>query len=366
VGVPLNKGKFGNILLGQTLTLSLNVRLDANLLNFPLPASFCTQGTLPGSDAKRGTFDDTLVAGEFQQFIIAASVLSALSSATLGIMNGTVEGLLQLANRGLAGQTTGGASLSDINAAVDAINRGFDNCPVLVDCVTHVPVPPSANDNFGNPIILGGGGGGNLGAGLLAAAKVVAQNAPVTEMIRTKGFNGAASKETGEPNIAGNPGGRSVWWRWNASQSGWVRIETAGSSFDTLLGIYVGQSISNLTLIASNDDTPTLVTAEVAFRATAGTNYLIVVDGYNGASGDIALELVAGVPRLGPVTLLAGGELRVGIEGELGRLYTIEGSTDLVAWTSVVIVENTSGTLQFVDPEGSTLNHRFYRVVFEP
>jgi len=90
------------------------------------------------------------------------------------------------------------------------------------------------------------------------------------------------------------------------------------------------------------------------------------VDGYDGASGDITLELVAGVPSLGPVALLAGGELKVGIEGELNRCYTIEGSADLATWTTVAVVENTSGTLQFADPEARTSNHRFYRVVFDP
>jgi hypothetical protein len=50
----------------------------------------------------------------------------------------------------------------------------------------------------------------------------------------------------------------------------------------------------------------------------------------------------------------------------VGRLYTIEGSTNLVTWTTVTTLENTSGNLQFVDPEATTSNSRFYRVVFEP
>jgi hypothetical protein len=366
VAVPLSKGRFINALLAQTITLSLNVRLDANLLNFPLPASFCTQGVLPGADGKRGTSDDTLVAGEFQLFIIPGSVLAALSDAGLGILNGKVQGLLELANRALADLPTGSAGLSDINAAVDAINRGFDECRVLVDCVTHVPGPPSVNDHFGQPILLSGGGGSNPGLGIPSAGAPVAQNEPVTQFLRTKGFNGAATKEPGEPDIAGNGGGRSVWWQWGASHSGGVRIGTAGSSFDTLLGVYAGESLSNLTLIASSDDISTLVTSEVTFRAAAGTNYLIVVDGYDGASGDITLQLVAGEPRLGPVTLLAAGSLKVGIEGELGCCYTVEGSTDLVTWTLVATGANTNGNLQFVDPEAEASNRRFYRVMFEP
>jgi hypothetical protein len=360
--LALSKGRFANILLGQTITLALNVRLDANLPDFPLPASFCTQGTLPGPDSRRGTSDDTVVSGDFQVFAIPTSVLMSLSDASLGIMNVTVEGLLELANRGLAGLPTGSATLADISAAVDAINRGFDECRALVDCVTHVPVAPSPNDNFGNPIILGNPGAG----GLFAAPKVIAEHASVAQIIRTKGFSGAASKEPGEPDIAGNLGGKSIWWRWNALDSGWVSIETAGSSFDTLLAVYVGQSLSNLTLTASSDDTATLVTTEVAFHATAGTNYLIAVDGYDGASGDVTLQLVTGAPRLGPVLLLPGGGLRLGIEGQLGRSYIIESSGDLTTWSTLAVAENSNGFLQFTDPDAGRFDHRFYRVVLEP
>ena len=53
----------------------------------------------------------------------------------------TVKGPLELANRGLAGQAIGGTSsiLSDINKAVDAINRGFDGCRFLVCCGADCP-----------------------------------------------------------------------------------------------------------------------------------------------------------------------------------------------------------------------------------
>ncbi len=56
-----------------------------------------------------------------------------------------------------------------------------------------------------------------------------------------------ASKEPGEPEIAGHVGGHSVWWTWTAPAIGTVTISTAGSSFTTLLGVYTGTSVSNLT-----------------------------------------------------------------------------------------------------------------------
>jgi hypothetical protein len=58
-------------------------------------------------------------------------VITAL--ANLGLSN-DVAGLFELANRALAAQATGGASLAQINQAVESIIRGFDKCRFLVPC----------------------------------------------------------------------------------------------------------------------------------------------------------------------------------------------------------------------------------------
>jgi hypothetical protein len=105
------------------------------------------------------------------------------------------------------------------------------------------------------------------------------------------GSNVNATKEAGEPNIAGNTGGKSVWWTWTAPASGKVTISTAGSNFDTTSGIYTGSSVAALTLVASNDDAPGVHTSLVTFIAVAGTTYQIAVDGYNGAAGNITLNV---------------------------------------------------------------------------
>jgi hypothetical protein len=109
------------------------------------------------------------------------------------------------------------------------------------------------------------------------------------------GSNVDASEESGEPDHAGDPGGRSVWWAWTAPGDGDVQITTDGSSFDTLLGIYTGPRVSALTGVASNDDHGLLDTSRVRFQASGGTQYQIAVDGYHdgltAASGTITLTL---------------------------------------------------------------------------
>jgi HYR domain len=351
--LPLNKGKFANILLGQTITLSLNVRLDPALSGVQLRTNFCTQGVTAGPDGSTGTADDLPVSGDVQMFAIPNSVLAALINPGLGINDLTVRGLLELANRALAGLPTGGASLSDINSALDNINRGFDGCRILVDCATHTPLPPSPNDSFGHPTILTNGG----------PAAIAAPGKPgAAQVLHVEGFNCEATKESGEPAIAGNAGGKSVWWQWQSTISGWVTIQTAGSTFDTLLAVFKSATSSNLKLIAASDDTQGSITAQVTFQAVSGETYLIGVDGVDGACGKIDLQMVAGAPRLTSVTVLPGAGVAIGIEGELGRSYVVEGSADLMNWEPIAVVENSNGTLQLIDRQAKTFEQRFYRV----
>ena len=111
-------------------------------------------------------------------------------------------------------------------------------------------------------------------------------------MSETYGSNLLASFEAGEPYNIGSTGGKSVWWQWTAPDSGVVTVSTAGSTFDTTLGVYSGTSVDGLTQIAVNDDASrSLLTSNLSFTAVAGQTYRISVDGYAAASGQIALQL---------------------------------------------------------------------------
>ena len=114
------------------------------------------------------------------------------------------------------------------------------------------------------------------------------------------GSNVGATKEPGEPTPAGKPGGKSVWWSWVAPASGLVRINTFGSSFDTLLGVYTGSFVNSLALVSDNDDYGGN-NSLVSFLTAAGTEYQIEVDGYNAASGNIVLTVDVLPAILGPV-----------------------------------------------------------------
>jgi subtilisin len=126
------------------------------------------------------------------------------------------------------------------------------------------------------------------------------------------GSNVGASKETGEPNHAGNVGGKSVWYRWSPASSGSATIDTLGSGFDTTLGVYSGGAVDSLSLVASNDDIDgTNTRSRVTFNASAGTTYRIAVDGYNAGTGagaaSGAVTLNASLAEAAPHTSIDSG-----------------------------------------------------------
>jgi hypothetical protein len=112
--------------------------------------------------------------------------------------------------------------------------------------------------------------------------------------VTVNGSNVTATSESGEPNPAGVSGGKSVWYRWISNSSGSVTLSTAGSSFDTTLGVYTGNSLTSLQRVAENDDenfSAGILTSRVTFHAVAGTTYRILVNGYEGSSGNFTLNL---------------------------------------------------------------------------
>jgi len=108
-----------------------------------------------------------------------------------------------------------------------------------------------------------------------------------------QGTNVDGSKEAGEPNHAGNPGGASIWYKYVAPFTGSITFSTLGSSFDTLLAVYTGTAVNALTPIAQNDDSPISgegKSSRVTFNIVSGRTYYLAVDGANGAMGRVSLS----------------------------------------------------------------------------
>ena len=119
--------------------------------------------------------------------------------------------------------------------------------------------------------------------------------------VTATGSNVGATTEPGEPDpslMAGN----SVWWTWNAPADGNVTLSTAGSSFNTMLTVYTGTVLTNLSFVGFNDDDPNSFTdtSWLTFNVTAGTAYQISVDGSDGPTGSIQLQLTFGPVQTPP------------------------------------------------------------------
>ena len=109
-----------------------------------------------------------------------------------------------------------------------------------------------------------------------------------------QGSNIGATAEVGEPVQSGIT--NSAWWSWIAPNDGTFTIDTKNSNFDTWLSVFTGSAVNNLTLKAFDDDagpTPTNpYTSLLTLNVTAGTIYQIAVDGYQGSTGNIQLNIV--------------------------------------------------------------------------
>ena len=103
--------------------------------------------------------------------------------------------------------------------------------------------------------------------------------------------NAGATSEPSEPNHAGETVRRSVWWKFTAQETVSLALGTAGSDFDTVLAVYKGASLTNLSIVATNDDANGQLTSSVLFRAIAGETYFVAVDGVDAAVGSIHLGL---------------------------------------------------------------------------
>ena len=183
-----------------------------------------------------------------------------------------------------------------------------------------------------------------------------------------RGRNTTASRESGEPLHGGVFGTNSVWHCWRAPTDGLVGFDTEGSNFDTLLAVYTGARLTNLTAVVSDNDSGTNWTSRLYFEAMAGTNYWIAVDGVNGQSGFYALNW--GPPGPGPqfesIERLAGDDHRLQLTGRAGQRYRIETSADFGAWSNWLRLTNLTGTLHFIDPASNNAARRYYRAVLVP
>jgi hypothetical protein len=112
--------------------------------------------------------------------------------------------------------------------------------------------------------------------------------------------NSGATAEQGEPShaklLSGAPDkpDHSIWFRWKSPTNGTVVFRTRGSNPDTVMAAYSGSSLTKLSQLDSNDDTPftlfdgshTRTDSQVRFQATKDVEYRIAVDSFTADQPD--------------------------------------------------------------------------------
>jgi len=230
--------------------------------------------------------------------------------------------------------------------AVDGFNDGSEVAAgniVLNLAFIGEPIQRPPNNDFTNGIVLSG------------------------RTVVTNSTNVLATREPGEPLHAGGVGDTSIWWSWTALVTTNVTVSTFGSSFDTLLAVYSGSVLTNLSLVAASDDTAPadgVNSSTLNFAASAGSIYQIAVDGFDGASGQVTLRIEPSrPPELGFPHWLPNGNLQFTITGLIGRRYEVDNSTNLSVWSPILSFVNTNGSFQFTDPLATNFVRQFYRAM---
>jgi hypothetical protein len=164
--------------------------------------------------------------------------------------------------------------------------------------------------------------------------------------------NVVAGKEAGEPKHAGNTGGHSVWWRWVAPANGAVVINTTGSTFNTLLAVYTGTVVSNLTQVAANDDQGSGGISQVKFNVTAGQEYKIALDGKNNLTGVAQLNLSFSLDTKDPVAKITSPKNNAQLNNST---VTVQGTAADNLGISLVQyrLENAAGTNDYQNAAGT-------------
>lgn len=89
-----------------------------------------------------------------------------------------------------------------------------------------------------------------------------------------------ATVEPGEPDQDCAPVGNTVWYGLTLADATEVAIDTAGSDYDTVVGVYTGTDVGDLDLVVCNDDVAAAgfsLQARVVFAAEAATTYWVQV-----------------------------------------------------------------------------------------
>ena len=147
-----------------------------------------------------------------------------------------------------------------------------------------------------------------------------------------------------------NSGGQQMTWGVGNSAN-WLTLSASSGTLDGGTATNVTVSINtNAAALAIGNYTNTLTFQNFSVGALGTTNR------------NVTLTVIANVPlRLGAPVKLVSGDYSLTLTGPSGRAYAIELSTNLLSWTNVLMLTNTTGTNIFTNPPAPNSPKGFYR-----
>ncbi len=156
---------------------------------------------------------------------------------------------------------------------VSAVNSAGRGAPSSASSAV-TPLAPLVNDAFS-------------GATSIITCGV---DCPSGTSVRVTSATRSATRETGEPSHGGYGASASIWYSFSIGRAGTVTINTSGSDFDTLLGVYTGSAVEALTTVIANDDVAGGNWSQVTVVPVVNTTYWVAIDGYGGRKGATVLN----------------------------------------------------------------------------
>jgi hypothetical protein len=174
--------------------------------------------------------------------------------------------------------------------------------------------------------------------------------------VRVGGDTFGGSAEPGEPAHAGQPAQRSLWWSWDAPETGRLFLDHV---FYDRCGLYVGATVDTLQAVLPWSQDPWV---PVEFPVVAGQTYYMVLDD-NGETRVVrcTLRLTPERGRWQPPTLDPTGSLHLTLLGYSGSRHVIEASTDLQVWVSVSTNTAVNGAIVLDLPQAADPPVQFLR-----
>jgi hypothetical protein len=186
----------------------------------------------------------------------------------------------------------------------------------------------------------------------------------------TQIFNTTGSATGPGEVICGVIGGASDWVSLVPEASGTLYLNTDGSSYDTVMAVYIHSPTNPavLQLMGCDNNSGTNGhTSALSIPVTAGQTNYIVVDGVNGVSGILQLNYSLATTAVLQTAGVSQGAIHLQVIGRPDLHFSIQASTNFADWSSLITDTNSpSGVYDYFDTNSLSFPRRYYRALLLP